>query len=54
MKIIRHCQSSLSSYLTGQLLGMDNDGVLEVTYTFPIPAKVEDDETTGNYINFSL
>lgn len=37
MKITRHCTSSFPTTATGSLVGMDNNGVLEVTNTFPFP-----------------
>jgi len=39
MKIVKHCQDSLPSMVTGSLLGMmlDDDGILEITHAFPFP-----------------
>ncbi|GAO48985.1 eukaryotic translation initiation factor 3 subunit H [Saitoella complicata NRRL Y-17804] len=38
MKIIKHSQSFFPSPVTGQLLGLDVNGVLEVTSSFPFPS----------------
>ncbi|CAI2172327.1 17085_t:CDS:2 [Funneliformis geosporum] len=44
LKIIKHCREFFPSPVTGQLLGLDVNGVLEVTNSFPIPgAKAEDE-----------
>jgi translation initiation factor 3 subunit H len=37
MKITRHCSSTFPTTATGSLVGMDKDGVLEVTNSFPFP-----------------
>jgi len=37
MKIIKHCTENLQEPVTGQLLGIDVDGRLEVTDAFPLP-----------------
>lgn len=37
MKIVRHCASTFPTSATGSIVGMDRDGVLEVTNTFPFP-----------------
>ncbi len=45
MKIIKHCNESLPTMVAGSLLGLDINGVLEVTYTFPYSA--DDNELDG-------
>jgi translation initiation factor 3 subunit H len=47
MKIIKHCKESLPMLVTGQLLGLDVNNVLEVTNCYPLPARGED-ETEDN------
>ena len=42
LKIIKHCNDNLPSMSAGSLLGLDNVGVLEVTYAFPNPAPRQD------------
>jgi translation initiation factor 3 subunit H len=39
LKIIKHCQEALPSFVTGQLLGLDIGRTLEVTNCFPFPNK---------------
>jgi translation initiation factor 3 subunit H len=36
-KVARHCASAFPSVATGSIVGMDQNGVLEVTNTFPFP-----------------
>lgn len=44
LKIIRHCNESMPTMVAGSLLGLDIDGILEVTYAYPFPAtKTEND-----------
>ena len=42
LKIIKHCQEALPSFVTGQLLGLDIGRTLEVTNCFPFPNKNEE------------
>ncbi|KAK4677788.1 hypothetical protein QC764_301870 [Podospora pseudoanserina] len=37
IKIVKHCSASFPTTATGSLVGMDNDGVLEITNAFPFP-----------------
>ncbi|KAI1480046.1 eukaryotic translation initiation factor 3 subunit 3 [Daldinia eschscholtzii] len=37
MKIVKHCSNSFPTTATGSIVGMDKDGVLEITNTFPFP-----------------
>jgi hypothetical protein len=37
LKIIKHCEEFAPALVTGQLLGLDVGGVLEVTNCFPFP-----------------
>lgn len=37
MKVIKHCATRFPTTATGSLVGMDVDGILEVTNTFPFP-----------------
>lgn len=39
LKIVKHCQGALPSFVTGQLLGLDIGRTLEVTNCFPFPSK---------------
>ncbi|KAI8146613.1 hypothetical protein BJV82DRAFT_599188 [Fennellomyces sp. T-0311] len=42
LKIIKHCRESFPSDVTGQLLGLDEQGVLEVTNCFPFPSDTDE------------
>ena len=44
LKIVKHCNDNLPTMVAGSLLGLDVDGVLEVTYTFPFPTPKDRDE----------
>lgn len=37
MKIIKHCSQAFPSTATGSLVGMEVNGILEITNTFPFP-----------------
>ncbi|KAI0834397.1 eukaryotic translation initiation factor 3 subunit 3 [Hypoxylon sp. FL0890] len=37
MKIVKHCSNSFPTTATGSIVGMDKDGILEITNTFPFP-----------------
>jgi translation initiation factor 3 subunit H len=37
LKIIKHCKESMPDNVSGRLLGVDTDGRLEVTHSFPCP-----------------
>lgn len=43
-KIIKHAREALSSTAHGLLLGLDLDGILEVSNSFALPHYVGDDE----------
>ena len=38
LKIMKHCNESLPTMVAGSLLGIDMEGILEVTYCYPFPA----------------
>lgn len=46
MKIAKHCSSTFPTLATGSIVGMDQNGVLEVTNTFHFPT-VESTVTEG-------
>lgn len=49
LKIIQHCrQSTQSETVTGQLLGLDIKGELEITDCFPLPLRHDDEEDRGS------
>jgi translation initiation factor 3 subunit H len=39
LKIVKHCTDNLPTMVAGSLLGLDIDGILEVTYSYPFPAR---------------
>ena len=48
MKIVKHCTESFPALVSGQVLGLDVNGVLEVTNCFSYPQdKEEDDSKAG-------
>lgn len=49
LKIIKHCRESFPNDVTGQLLGLDEKGILEVTNCFPFPADC-DENASGKWI----
>jgi len=52
LKIIKHCKNSIPDIVTGQLLGLAKNSVLEVTNCFPRPD--DDDESTGSSDNYQI
>ncbi|KAI9248209.1 hypothetical protein BDA99DRAFT_470719 [Phascolomyces articulosus] len=42
LKIIKHCRESYPNDVTGQLLGLDETGTLEVTNCFPFPSDCDE------------
>ncbi|RHZ45050.1 hypothetical protein Glove_692g8 [Diversispora epigaea] len=44
LKIIKHCREFFPNTVTGQLLGLDVNGVLEVTNCFPFPGPTKSDD----------
>ncbi|KAI9590897.1 JAB1/Mov34/MPN/PAD-1 ubiquitin protease-domain-containing protein [Syncephalis fuscata] len=44
MKIIKHCRERHNGTATGQLLGLDVDGCLEITNCFPLPQSGKHDD----------
>uniref|UniRef100_A0A6B2L947 MPN domain-containing protein n=1 Tax=Arcella intermedia TaxID=1963864 RepID=A0A6B2L947_9EUKA len=48
LKIIQHCRQNIPLRVTGQLLGLDVNGVLDITNSFMVPPRSED-EKDGEY-----
>jgi translation initiation factor 3 subunit H len=51
LKIVKHCNDNLPNMVSGSLLGLDVNGILEVTYSLPLPspkvdssAEIDDEE----------
>ena len=52
LKIIKHCNSNLPTLVSGSLLGVDVNGILEVTYSYPFPlVKAKKENSDGNNNN---
>jgi len=49
LKIINHCRDHMPEVVTGQLLGLDIEGRLEVTNCFPIPLSSHPEDDTDAY-----
>lgn len=45
LKMIKHCHENVPEVVTGQLLGLDVDGRLEVTNCFPVPTDTNDEDS---------
>jgi translation initiation factor 3 subunit H len=48
LKIVKHCNDNLPTMVAGSLLGLDVNGILEVTYVYPFlsPQSKADIDTT--------
>jgi translation initiation factor 3 subunit H len=49
LKIVKHCKEYLPQLVTGQLLGLDFDNMLEVTNCFPFPSRPAEGEMGEDY-----
>eukprot|EP01039_Chlorochromonas_danica_P010707 gene10707-11883_t len=47
LRIVKHCNDNLPSMVAGCLLGLDVDGVLEVTYAYAFPQPKAEGETAN-------
>jgi len=47
LKIVKHCNENLPSMVTGSLLGLDVDGILQVTYAYPFPTPRTENTEAG-------
>jgi translation initiation factor 3 subunit H len=45
LKVVKHCQESLPNFVSGSLLGIEADGVLEITHSFPFPESRNDSKS---------
>eukprot|EP01038_Epipyxis_sp_PR26KG_P007890 gene7890-10706_t len=48
MKIVKHCNENLPSMCAGSLLGVEVNGVLEITYTFSFPVPKSESDPSGD------
>ncbi|KAJ1726995.1 hypothetical protein LPJ61_004826 [Coemansia biformis] len=49
LKIVKHARENFPSLVNGQLLGMEIDGVLEVTNAFAVPTSLSSEEDMTDY-----
>eukprot|EP01126_Amoeba_proteus_P007812 TRINITY_DN1283_c0_g1_i4.p1 TRINITY_DN1283_c0_g1~~TRINITY_DN1283_c0_g1_i4.p1 ORF type:complete len:311 (+),score=83.25 TRINITY_DN1283_c0_g1_i4:302-1234(+) len=54
MKIVLHCRQNISTLVTGQLLGLEIDGKLHVTDSFPLPIKGDEEGAEDVSQKYSL
>ncbi|KAI8812885.1 hypothetical protein BJ742DRAFT_792109 [Cladochytrium replicatum] len=54
LKITKHCRDHYPELTTGQLIGVDVNGTLEVTNCFPFTAKLGDEEDGDDEAEYSL
>ncbi|KAI9029303.1 hypothetical protein DFJ74DRAFT_698742 [Hyaloraphidium curvatum] len=52
LRIIKHCREALPSTVTGQIQGVDNDGVLQITHSFPFTASGGGDDFEVGEIDY--
>eukprot|EP00565_Helicotheca_tamesis_P005295 CAMPEP_0185732288 /NCGR_PEP_ID=MMETSP1171-20130828/15630_1 /TAXON_ID=374046 /ORGANISM="Helicotheca tamensis, Strain CCMP826" /LENGTH=333 /DNA_ID=CAMNT_0028401735 /DNA_START=20 /DNA_END=1021 /DNA_ORIENTATION=+ len=45
LKIVKHCNESLPQMVTGSLLGLTQNGVLQITHAFPFPESRDDSKS---------
>ena len=44
LKILQHAQESVPELVSGQCMGLGNDDVLEITHSFPLISRKENDD----------
>ena len=54
LKIVKHCQQALPSFVTGQLLGLDIGLSLEITSAFPFPTSERGDSTDDDSAEYQM
>ncbi|KAF9347210.1 hypothetical protein BGX34_003311 [Mortierella sp. NVP85] len=54
LKIVKHCRESAPATVTGQLMGLDVNGVLEVTHSFPMPKNQESEDFEGSQYQLQM
>lgn len=47
LRIVKHCDGSLPTMVAGSLLGLDMDGILEITYSYAFPVPRTDAEAAA-------
>lgn len=54
LKIVKHAKESFPDLVTGQLLGLEMDGILEATNSFPFPSRGEEDDGDEYGANYQV
>ncbi|KAI8597634.1 hypothetical protein EDD21DRAFT_384938 [Dissophora ornata] len=54
LKIVKHCRESAPTTVTGQLMGLDVNGVLEVTHSFPMPKNQDSEDFEGSQYQLQM
>ncbi|KAF9937714.1 hypothetical protein BGZ75_000443 [Mortierella antarctica] len=54
LKIVKHCRESVPATVTGQLMGLDVNGVLEVTHSFPMPKNQDSEDFEGSQYQLQM
>ncbi|KAF9987143.1 Eukaryotic translation initiation factor 3 subunit H [Modicella reniformis] len=54
LKIAKHCRESAPATVTGQLMGLDVNGVLEVTHSFPMPKNQDSEDFEGSQYQLQM
>ncbi|GJJ78087.1 translation initiation factor 3 subunit H [Entomortierella parvispora] len=54
LKIVKHCRESVPTTVTGQLMGLDVNGVLEVTHSFPMPKNQDSEDFEGSQYQLQM
>ncbi|KAF9569565.1 hypothetical protein EC968_002462 [Mortierella alpina] len=54
LKIVKHCRESVPATVTGQLMGLDVNGVLEVTHSFPMPKSQDSEDFEGSQYQLQM
>jgi translation initiation factor 3 subunit H len=51
LKIVKHCHENFPTMVAGSLLGLDINGVLEITYSYPFPTPKVDGEVVTDAVD---
>ncbi len=50
LKIVKYCSDALPKMVAGSLLGLDQENVLEVTHSFPLPSSTQKDSNEAGSV----
>ena len=54
LKIVKHCREVAPIIASGQIVGLDVDGRMEITNVFPMPRNAEDADGSTYLSSFSI